>query len=280
MPYSFHPAKMYRMPTHFGPSLGPRQGQEGCKFSCVDNPRMTTISVSFLTRRESLEALLPDGFQLEGEPIVTVAISYITEIEWLAGRGYNTLSVSFPACFNGKQDRAIGNFLPVFWENLTDPILAGREELGFSKIYCDLPEPRVCRGETHCAASWMGFKFMDLRTNHMKQLPLPIAQENRPGDDGILRGTLHYKYIPKTGEWGSYDIAYAVLTPEYAPNHIVKEIWRGEGIVQFHRATWEDLPTQYTIVNAFACMEIKAYQGATLLRTIGGKDVSDQRTLR
>ena len=55
------------------------------------------------------------------------------EIEWLAGRGYNTLGVSFPAVFEGEVDRATGSLLTVLWENLTDPILTGREELGFSK---------------------------------------------------------------------------------------------------------------------------------------------------
>ena len=65
------------------------------------------------------------------------------EIEWLAGRGYNTLGVSFPVEFSGNKDKARGNFLLVLWENLTDPILTGREELGFSKIYCNLPEAKL-----------------------------------------------------------------------------------------------------------------------------------------
>jgi len=57
--------------------------------------------------------LLPEGFEVEAEPAVTVQASYMTEIEWLAGRGYNTLGVSFPAIFNGKEDHIMGNFLTV-----------------------------------------------------------------------------------------------------------------------------------------------------------------------
>ena len=41
---------------------------------------------------------------------VAVAASYITELEWLAGRGYNILGVSFPAPFKGEQDQVTGNF--------------------------------------------------------------------------------------------------------------------------------------------------------------------------
>ena len=95
------------------------------------------------------------------------------EIEWLAGRGYNTLGVSFPVVFEGEVDRATGSLLTVLWENLTDPILTGREELGFSKIYCALPDPLTFNGETHCTASWLGFKFMDMRVRATEAVPIP-----------------------------------------------------------------------------------------------------------
>jgi len=269
------------MPTHFGPSLGPRQGKDGEKFACKGNPKVTARSVSFLTNREQLEELLPEGFAVGAEPVVTVAATYITEIEWLAGRGYNELGVSFPAVFNGKEDHAVGSFLAVLWVNLADPIMTGREEMGWSKIYCELPEPRVYQGETHCIASWLGFKFIDLKLENMTQMP--VEESSSPASrqtDEKLTGRLHYKYMPKTGEWGSADVAYATLTPAETPNRIVKEMWRGEGTVEFHKARWQDMPTQYTIVNAFAELEIKEYRGASIIKTVGGKDLSDHRILR
>jgi len=278
MSYKFQPGKMYRMPTHFGPSLGPRQGEGGCKFVNLDLPKMTVISVSFLTNREQLEELLPEGFEVGAEPVVTVEIQYITELEWLAGRGYNTLGVRFPAIFNGKKDHAVGNFLTVLWENLADAIMTGREELGFSKIYCEIPEPRIYQGQTHCTASWMSFKFMDLKIGNLTQMSSAevAALTSKQGDDGIL----HYKYMPKTGEWGKPDIAYAVLTPYAIPNRVIKEMWTGEGTVQFHKATWQDLPITFHVVNSFHNLEIKEYRGATMLKTVGAKDLSDQRILQ
>ena len=277
MPYTFEPGKMYRMPTHFGPSLGPRQGKDGRTFDCRDTPKNTAISVSFLGNREQLETLLPDGFEIQAEPVVTVTFTCITEIEWLAGRGYNTLGVSFPAVFNGRQDRAAGSFLSVIWENMADPIITGREELGFSKIYGELPEPMVYGEETHCIAGWLGFKFMDLKTENMRQLS---PEEISAPASGKSDGTLHYKYIPKTGEWGSADVSYAVLTPADYPNRVVKERWQGEGTVRFHKAAWEDLPTMFHIVNALHDLEIKEYRGAGIAKTVGGKDLRDQRILR
>ena len=278
MPYIFQKGMMYRMPTHFGPAYGPRQGEGGKKFANLDSPKSTSMSVSFLTYREQLEEFLPEGFELGFTPLVTVGTSYMTEIEWLAGRGYNTLGVSFPAVFNGKKDHVVGRLLMVLWENLTDPILTGREELGFSKIYCELPEPRTINGQTHCIASWMGFKFLDLKLWNMKKQSLEefTKSPRRQRNDG----TLHYKYMPRTGEWGTPDIKYAVLTPSGNSNSVVKEVWRGKGSVQFHKATWEDLPTQFNIVNALHGLEIKEYQGASIVKSVGGKDLSDQRILQ
>ena len=125
MPYQFDPDKMYRMPTHFGPRTGPRRGPDGQKFQNLDTPRGTILSVSFLGNPAQLEALLPPGFALDGEPVLTVSANYMTEIEWLAGRGYNTLGASFPVRFEGEEDQLSGNLLLVLWENLTDPILTG-----------------------------------------------------------------------------------------------------------------------------------------------------------
>jgi len=283
MAYKLDPNKMYMMPTHFGPGLGPRQGPGGRKFECVDTPKITSRSVSFLSNREQLDALIPDGMGLEvgEEPIVTVYASYMTEIEWLAGRGYNVLGVNFPVVFKGKQNRAVGNFLTVLWENLTDPILTGREQLGFSKIYCELPEPSILGGETHCTASWLGFKFLDIHLQNMKPVDLnKPTEDSAEQDDDVLTGILHYKYMPRTGEWGVADTSYIVLTPEATPNAKVQETWEGEGTVQFHKARWEDLPTQYSIVNTFHELEIKEYRGATITKSVGAKDLSDQRILR
>jgi acetoacetate decarboxylase len=278
MPYQFEPRRMYRMPTHFGPRTGPRQGPDGRKFENKDTPKTTTIAVSFLTNPDQLEAHLPERFELAGEPVVTVAASYMTEIEWLAGRGYNVLGVSFPATFDGEQDHVTGSFLAVLWENLTDPIITGREELGYAKIYCELPEPAVLRGERHLIASWMGFKFLDVKVHDLCQQSAEeiatLAQAQT--SDGVL----HYKYMPRTGEWGTADVAYAVLTPAATPNRVIKERWVGEGSVQFHRARWEDMPTQYNIVNTLTDLEIKEYRGASVTKTVGAKDLSDQRILR
>jgi hypothetical protein len=168
--------------------------------------------------------------------------------------------------------------LTVLWENLTDPIITGREELGFAKIYCELPTPSVLRGSWHATASWLGFKFLDMEITNLRQLSTDEFAAPAPANTSA--GQLHYKYMPRTGKWGTADVEYACLTPAENSNSVVKERWVGDGTVKFHYARWEDMPTQYNIVNTFHDLEIKEYRGASLAKSIGGKDLSDQRILR
>ena len=265
---------MWRMPIVYGPSTGPRRGPNGLIFDCKNSPKSTQVSVSFISSADQLNRILPAGFKVAGEHIVTVSGEYMKEIDWLAGHGYNTLGVSFPVTFKGELDTATGSFLTVLWENLTDPIITGREELGFAKIYCDLPDPQIHGTSATVTANWLGFQFMHMNLNDLAE----GAQNTQP-TLGKSDGTLHYKYMPRTGDWGKSDVEYAVLTPSTGSNVRVIDQWSGKGTIKWNRARWEDMPTQWNIVNGIADLEVKEWLGAKIIHTIGGKDLSDQRIL-
>ncbi|HJO07746.1 MAG TPA: acetoacetate decarboxylase family protein [Chloroflexota bacterium] len=280
MPYKLDPRTMYMMPTHFGPMAGPRQGADGRMGAFAqDNRKSRTVKVSFLSDAAQLEALLPERFELVGDPVVTVAETFMTEIDWLAGRGYNVLGVTVNARYNGRRDTAVGPFMFVLWENLADPILTGREQLGFSKIYCELPEPVVHSGEVHCTASWLGFRFMDLKVTDMEEIDVGAVSSPDSPDGDELRGTLHYKYMPRTGEWGAADITQAILSPRHAPLNPSTAAWRGKGSVEFHPARWEDLPTQFMVVNALSKLTVRETLSGAVTHDVGGRNLIDQRIL-
>lgn len=271
----FLPERLYRMPVVFGPSAGPRQTPEGGRYACKDSPRETSVSLSFLTEAEYLQALLPPGFELDGEPVVTIFLSYYTDIEWLAGRGYNVLGVMYPASFRGKQDAARGNFLAVLWENMADPIITGREELGMAKIFCNL-EPLDRQGSKVISrASWEGFTFMELQ--------LDVSDEEEPIESmnsSKAPDLLHYKYMPRTGQWGSTDTAYVTLTPSAATNRKITQCRKGTASLVINRAQWADMPTQYHIVNALESLpKLETYTGY-YIEALGGSDISQQKILK
>lgn len=264
---------MLRMPATFGPRTGPRRGPDGQAFENSESPRETTITISFLSNETQLEDLLPQNFTLRGEPVVSVSATYTTDIEWLAGRGYNKLGVRIPASFKGDRDEVAGDFLSVLWENLPDAILTGRDELGVPKIWCELPEPRITESDVALSASWLGFRFLEMSITDLRG----SEPSGEPRDSA---GDLHLKYVPKTGGWGEADICYATHIPSENPNRRVLECRTGVGQLKFHAARWQDMPTQFNIVNRLAELEIVEFCAATVTKSVGGKDLSDAQILR
>jgi hypothetical protein len=272
MSYRFEAGRIYRMPTHFGPAPGPRQVPTDIGTDPLQSPRRLSIAASFLTEAERLERHLPEGFALAGDPVVTVTFHVLTEIDWLAGRGYTMIHVGWPATFTGKRDRATGRFLAVVWENLADPIITGRDEIGHPKLYAEIAEPRFWDGTQVCQASWMGFRFLDLAVSDLREERAPPAEA--PSD-----GTLMLKYVPRTGAWGKADLHQVTLTPSSDPDLTVERYRVGTGTVGFHRAAWSDLPTMEHVVNALADLPIIEPRGASITQSRGGKSYRDQRVL-
>lgn len=279
MSYILRPNSYYRMPTHFGPSLGPRQGLDGRRYHCLDS-LTTAVTATFKGDREQMEKLLPDGFTLREPCEITFDFNFNTNIEWLAGRGYNTFGIAIPATYNGTTDTVQGDLLLVLWENKADPIITGREDLGFAKVYCEIPELQILDNEVICRASWDGFEFASLKLTGLAETGETNASEALDGA-GASEGILHYKYIPKTGSPGQADVEYAALTPAEWPNvklDLSKQANAASLIV--NPGTWEQLPTLVHIVNALSELTLGECTLATMTKTRGAKDLSDQRILR
>ena len=278
MSYVFRSDSYYRMPTHFGPSLGPRQGLDKRRYACFEEST-TALQATFYADKAQLAKLLPPGFSLREPYSVNVDFNYNTGVEWLAGRGYSTFGLSIPATYTGTVDTVHGDLLLVLWENMADPIITGREDLGFSKIYCELPDPQFIGTDAICRASWDGFEFASLKLGGLVEC---TSQVGFTESDEFLssEGLLHYKYIPKTGCPGEADVAYAALTPTATPNAKIDLIKQAEtATLVFNSGTWEQLPTLIHIVTILNKLNLGECTRASLTNTRGAKDLSDQRIL-
>jgi hypothetical protein len=271
MSYDFVSDRRYRMPTHFGPFPGPRQIPEGKRNDAHRSPTRWVTTVAARTSRAALGELVPPGFDVEPDPVIAIDHEELTDVDWLAGRGYSTRGVRFPVTYTGVAQAVRGNLLVVLWENLADPIISGREELGFSKVYCELPAAEQRPGGRRCTAAWLGQHFFDMTVSDLREVPAP----SRASAD-----TLHYKYVPRTGEVGLADAAYVTLTPAANPTRTVISHQQGNGAFRFHPSIWEELPTLYHIVNRLAAIPVDEFLSGTVTHTRGGKDLSDQRIVR
>lgn len=277
---TFHPltGARYRMPIVFGPAPGPRQHPEGRMWTREETGIMSAewMAVKCLSERAALEALLPPGFSLRGEPVLSVSCAWFKNLYWLAGRGYGILSVDIPVTYRGKTETLEGAYCPVIWEGAPDAVMTGREELGFPKLFADIPQIEWNRdaGRACCSASWFGRRFFEIDISDLAET---FGERSLPGSGGGAQ--LYYKYIPRSSIGGreGADVAY-VTTAAPAGDGKAENIdfddfefrkWTGRGRVAWLAATFEQLPTTFHIVNALAELPTFKFLEATLVTFSG-----------
>lgn len=269
MSFTFDPDARYRMPVMFGPTVGPRQGPVGETFDGSNAP-FTVTTVRFLSDRDKVEAVLPPGFALAGEPVVTVEHTILEDLAWLAGRSYSMLGIKLPVTFEGAEESIRGALLTVLWENRPEPILSGREELGFNKVYCELPEPMTVENTRVCRASWDGYEFFRMKLSGLTDAEPPKA--------GPSDGVLHYAYMPPMGLDTPHETRTRVMlspTPKKASKVVLYQT--GSAEFAFNEATFEQMPTMFQIVNVLAALPVLEMRGAFYMKARGKGDLRDQR---
>ena len=93
-------------------------------------------------------------------------------------------------------------------------------------------------------------------------------------------GLLHYKYMQRTGVWTGADNAYAVLGPKSFEGMKVHNISAANATMKFNPTTWEDMPTQYHIINALASLPVHEIFAARITEITGNDDLFRQRIVR
>jgi hypothetical protein len=268
MSFNFKPNVRYRMPVFFGPASGPRQKHDGTPWTAAETgtANIQWATIAYRTARAKLEALLPPGFELSGEPTIYVTVGFFRNLYWLAGRGYGIVNVEAPVIYRGKTETIEGGLCLAIWEGQPDAITTGREELGFPKMFADIPDVRLepQTGSIRGEASWFGFKFLEVEMHGFAE----VAVENRQLL-GAKGGPIHFKYQPRTGAFGTAgaDAAY-VTTSQPLPGTKADaspiklgdaefKKWRGTGgTVKWNRATFQQLPITCNVVNGVADLDI------------------------
>jgi hypothetical protein len=288
MTMEFKPGVRYRMPVVFGPAAGPRQKADGTPWKPEETGTIHVqwLTVNYLTAAAKLERLLPPGFKLRGEPVMSVSLAFFNNIYWLAGRSYGIVMLEFPVTYRGKVETIEGRFCPVMWEGRPDAIMTGREELGFPKLFAEIPPLRgsLASGAASGEASWFEHKFFELEVHGLKQI---ASEKGLPGAAGAQ---MFYKYMPRTSISGSEGADLAYVTTSLDPPGKGQEgssidfsryefkKWTGAGSLAWHRATFEQLPTTFHIVNTLVDLDIRSYLDAEVVEFSGpGIGVSANR---
>lgn len=281
-----NPNTYRRMPTSFGPMPGPRLDFEGNTRDGA-NATFTTASIKFKTSRTVLQNLFATSeFKFSSPATLTHATFSVTtlgNLDWLGGRGYSHFGLYIHGVeYCGKYGKTLrGSYLPILFENLADPILSGRDELGMPKVWSDL---NIQSGEEKqdwsMQASWHESKFCKMRIDGLEvtQDQNKPSLSSPPEDQGLL----WHKEIPQTRPASSMprqaDVTYTVLLPDVEEARVKKQVmksWKGKGTIRFDKLDWKALPTLHHIVARLE--EIPVYE-VLEAKVVHGKGMSDVRS--
>jgi hypothetical protein len=283
---------LWRMPTAFGPMPGPRQDFQGRPRN-GSKARFTTTSVKFKTSRTVLQNLLPtEKLQFaaaDTTAYATFAVTQLENLEWLGGRGYSHFGLYIHGIQYIKSDGVIGTYLPILFENFADPIVSGREELGFPKLFAELDIEKFDGGWT-LDAGWRSSKFCSMSLAGLQEPPAtnveaPVLSPPLPKDEGLF---IH-KYVPATGNMGSKDrgqtdVEYTAFVPsaedaKTVERKVERVLKASSAEISFDALDWKMLPTLHHIVKRLQEIPVYEVVEAKIVEGTGVSDVSSTRRL-
>ncbi|KAM0327038.1 hypothetical protein ACHAQA_006161 [Verticillium albo-atrum] len=281
-----NPNLYWRMPVSFGPFPGPRQTVEG-RPRVATHSTFTTASVKFKTSRTLLQNLFPSvSFHFKSPGTVAYASfsqTTLNKMEWLGGSGYRHLGLYIHGVqyITKSGEMLDGTYLPLLFENLTDPIVSGREELGMPKLYCTIDLWRRATSY-RIQAGWQGVSFGSIALEGLREVDAGASKGTIGGEDD--QGIFAYKYIPRVGERGKADVEHATFVShageaKVVPSKVIRVFEAATASIQFQALDWEALPTLHHVVSRLAEIPVYEVVSAKVVEGEGVPDVSSARRI-
>ena len=279
------PQTYWRMPKAFGPMPGPRQSHESRPRNGVEST-FTTASIKIKTSRTILQNLFPPGstqwrFKSPGT-IAYCSFSQTTlnKMEWLGDSGYSHIGLYIHGVEYVKQNGEVvnGTYMPILFENLADPIISGREELGMPKLYCAIDIERDSKSY-HIRTSWNGMTWGRFELNDLQEAGQTNGATGKIAGDTTDEGILVHRYIPAVGrdEKGKADAEYTVFDafaeaePKPQPHTTLKS---SNASITLNARDWSALPTLHHVVARLADVPVYEVISAQVVEGTGVPDVS------
>ena len=264
---------------------GPRQNHLG-KSRAVASLQSTSVttSITFKTSGTVLRNLFPNASYSFVSPETVVYASWklttLDKMDWLGGGGYSHFGLYIHGVQYKKRDGEIvrGTYLPVLFEDLADPILSGREELGYPKLYSAINIGRRDKS-LHMTIGWQGAHWGSLQLRDLND------QVNDDGSESTLDpGILIHKHIPRTGfeTKPEADADYTVVTSfaedaQTVPSKMTRVQTSNKASFEVRETDWDMLPTLHHVVSRLAEVPIYEIVEAKVVESRGVADLSSAR---
>ncbi|KAI5212844.1 FAD/NAD(P)-binding domain-containing protein [Aureobasidium subglaciale] len=304
----------FRQPISFGPSPGPRQPLNALPdVHSMSKQNQTVATIRFRTSRTYLQNLFPTtSFSFMSAATVveaSIICCSLRSMTWLGNTGYDHCGLYIHGVKYTKKDGEIlqGTFLPILFENLTDPIITGREELAAPKLGCDI-DVSASGDSRSVRMSWRGTTFAELEWNGLHDKPQTNGANGAGAPNGVNgghakppgapgppgppmpkiedNGMFMYRYVPAVGEPGKADAEYAVFD-EYekkAPStsesqQDMQDQMTKSATIKFSAGDWNSLPTLHHIAQGLADVPIYGIVEATVKEVPSVGDVRGARRI-
>lgn len=230
---------------------------------------INVISLTYETDREVLESCIPECYELL-EPYVNIKFCEFFNCSWMAGKGYTLININCPVHFKGERDDLDGDLVLCMFENHADPIIGGREPMGYAKYFAEIPLIRQFDGKYTCSASAWGKPFLEMTVDTNVQAAEADIEEIKKVE-GRAQGKFQYKYIPQVREkdepyednYTRADCSYPTILPpfekpdDYPWDLTPSESEWGMGSIKLTSTSWEDWPHGYRIGQGLARLQPK-----------------------
>jgi acetoacetate decarboxylase len=222
---------------------------------------VSMLIVPYKTDADILRKIIPEHFKISDEPTISVNYACNKDIDWLAGRNYNLISVSVEAIFSGDVDEVAASYNLVMWENLTDPILTGRELQGIPKIYADIDDISYGSNSANVRMSHFNNPILDIAISNTVHLDKKIVDEVVKEKSDMK--SFGYRYIPNIDPTLPPVVTEPIL---HNSKNLFTEMSLGKGLVKWHSSDWEQNPTQSHIINILKALPILEYEDAVMTK--------------
>jgi hypothetical protein len=252
------------LPDTFGPGL---LGE------VVRIPNNYTAVLPYRTAGPALQALLPAGMMVWGEPVVSFRFRRAEGIDWADGTSHfvgATATVEV-ACADGTRSR--GMHFIIGWEDDAMATILGREVVGTVKLPADIRLDRDVGGVDRCLLHYHGRPLLEMVCRKTGELTGAELEQLR--DSRREGATIGFKALPSV-DGRSLGEHYATAIPTASE---VERAWRIDGDVTLFETTPETARWHHRAIRALRSLPLLERLPGMLTIGVNTLDLSRARRL-
>lgn len=200
-------------------------------------------------------------------------------MEWLGGSGYSWTGWLIHGVEYAEGDGEVqyGSYMPILFENLADPIISGREELGAPKLYSSID---VYRGINSYRVNlgWQGSMWGNLAWEGLTGVDL-----HRDPPQFSEEGIIQQRYFPGCGQGQKRApvVNHGVWIPyagDVEPK--IQQMWKAKkASIAIDGKDWDTLPTIHHVVSRMGEIPVYEIVEAKIAQGVGVPDLHTSRSM-